>query len=71
MDFAAMETNLEHFSSTSYAGITLHARIMALSGHTAMEISRRLDMHMAGALAIVDECKAHREAFAAWLRRSA
>ena len=71
MDFSAMETNLKHFSSTSYAGITLHACVMALLGHTAIEISRRLDMHMAGAMAIVDECKAHREAFADWLRRSA
>jgi len=71
MNFAAMEENLEHFNPRSYAGVTLNAKLMALSGHTAMEISKRLGMHFVGALEIWRQAQDHKAQFAEWLRRSA
>lgn len=46
--------------SPSYMNTLMRAREMAMAGHTAVEISDELDLHLVAAIRIHSECKAHK-----------
>jgi len=51
------------YARKSYIGVTWRAKLMAMAGKSAVEISTTLDIPLPAARYWVDECREHREAF--------